>query len=137
MLKLSAKGDYGLMLIKQLALLPAGSFMPIREAASQTNMPFKYLERVALALAGAGIIVSKEGQGGGYALSRPTALISLVEVLSSLEGRVDPVVCTHDGKCCDRKNACERKTGWQTVHNKMYQVLSQYSVADILKTINQ
>ena len=135
MLTLSARGDYGLMFLKHLSALAAGQYATVRAVAESQKLPLKYLERVAAALASAGIVTSREGQGGGYALAKPAAQVPLAQVLEVLEGALEPVVCTHDGTCCSRSAACERKTGWQAVHGKLYQVLAQHSLADILLTI--
>lgn len=135
MLTLSAKGDYGLMLLKKLATLQAGQYLPVREVVAASNLPLKYLERVAAALAASGILVSREGQGGGYALARAPEEVKLADVLAVLEGELEPIHCTHDGHCCVRQAACERKTGWQAVHSKLYQVLARHSLADIFATM--
>jgi len=125
------------MFLKQLAVLPAGQFATVRKIAEESKLPIKYLERVAGALASARILDSREGQGGGYALAKPAKEVKLTDVISVLEGELEPVHCTHDGRCCDRQNACERKTGWQQVHGKLYEILSQHTLADVLESIKQ
>ncbi len=135
MLKLSASGDYGLMFLGYLAGLPRGRYVSLATIARQRHLPLKYLERVARGLAQQGVVLSREGRRGGYALTRSPAKLKLTDVLSVLEGQVEPVVCTHDGRCCERQTACERKTGYQKVHAKLYKLLSNYSLADILPTV--
>ena len=135
MFTLSARGDYGLIFLKYLSALPPGHYATVRAIAESQKLPLKYLERVAAALVSAGIVVSREGQGGGYALAKPVTQVQLADVLEVLEGTLEPVTCTHDGTCCEREAACERKTGWQNVHSKLYQVLAQHTLADILSTI--
>jgi len=135
MFTLSARGDYGLMFLKHLSALPVGQYVTARVVAEERKLPLKYLERVAAALVGAGIVLSREGQGGGYALAKPATRVPLPQVLEVLEGALEPVHCTHDGACCEREAACERKTGWQDVHSKLYQVLAEHSLADVLSTI--
>ncbi len=137
MFTLSARGDYGLMFLKYLTTLKPGQYATVRTVAEEQGLPFKYLERVAAALVSSGIVVSREGQGGGYALAKPVAQIRLAEVLEALEGTLEPVTCTHDGTCCERQAACERKTGWQNVHSKLYQVLAQHSLADVLSSMQE
>lgn len=135
MLKLSARGDYGLMFLQYLAELPSGRSTTVKWVAQERHLPVKFLERQAAALAEAGIVTSRPGQGGGYALAKPAAKLPLVTVLEALEGGLEPVHCTHDGRCCDRVAACERKTGWQAMHSKLYELLSAYSLADILASM--
>lgn len=135
MLQLSSKGDYGLMFLKHLAQLPLGQFATVKQIAEAHTLPEKYLERVASALAEAGILLSRSGQGGGYALAKTPRELPLVAVLQVLEGELEPVKCTHDGRCCERASACGRKTGWQHVQTRLYQLLSNYSLADVLASV--
>jgi Rrf2 family protein len=136
MLNLSARGDYGLMFLKFLSALPPGGYATVRTVAEAKSLPIKYLEQVAAALARAGVLRSREGSGGGYALARPPDELKLVEVLGVLEGELEPVRCTHSGECCNRQQACEHKTGWQTMHSKLYDILAKHTLADILSTIH-
>ena len=133
MLSLSANGDYGLMLLKELAQAKSGEFVSLGSLAAERQLPRKYLDHVATLLVVAGLVVAREGRGGGYALRRPAQAIGFVEVLEALEGELAPVVCTHDGKCCHRRVACERKTGWQTLHKELYNLLKSKTLADVLR----
>ncbi|HAO81663.1 MAG: Transcriptional regulator, BadM/Rrf2 family [Parcubacteria group bacterium GW2011_GWD2_43_10] len=134
MLNLSANGDYGLLLLKELSLAQPGQYLSLATLARTKHLPRKYLDHVARQLVTAGVISAREGRGGGYILSKPVNQIKFVEVLKALEGELEPVHCTHDGKCCDRKFACERKTGWQEVHAQLYKLLQNKTLADVIKT---
>ena len=135
MLKLSARGDYGLLLVGYLAGLPKGQYVSLATIARQRRLPLKYLERLAHRLLAERLVASRQGKRGGYALAQPPAKLKLTDVLRALEGELEPARCTHDGRCCERQAACERKTGYQKVHSKLYRLLAQYTLADILPTI--
>ncbi len=135
MLKLSARGDYGLLLVGYLAGLPKGQYASLARVAKERHLPLKYLERLARRLLAGHLVVSRQGKVGGYALARPPTKLKLTDVLRALEGELEPVHCTHDGRCCERQVACERKTGYQKVHSKLYRLLAQYTLADILPII--
>ena len=83
---------------------------------------------------GAGVAVGGDDSGGGSVVfDARGGAIGFVEVLEALEGELAPVVCTHDGKCCHRRVACERKTGWQTLHKELYNLLKSKTLADVLR----
>lgn len=136
MLKLSAQGDYGLILLKDLATLSDG-YHTIKNLAESRGLPIKYLERIAVALTRAGILDSREGQGGGYKLAKSPTELKLTEVMLVLESLEEPVRCMHDGSCCDRAKACPHKTGWDKIHNKLYKLLCDSSLADIFDSIDR
>ncbi len=132
MLNLSAKGDYGLVFLQQLAKLPKGQYLGLREVANAHNLPLKYLEQLAYKLARAGVVASREGKSGGYALVKKPSAISLGKVLEVLEGGLSPTVCAAGCSLCSRQQACEKKTGWKKIHQQLYKVISKYTLADIL-----
>lgn len=132
MLNLSAKGDYGLVFLRELAKLSKGQYLGLREVAKAHNLPFKYLEQLAHKLTQAGVVVSREGKGGGYALAKKPSVISLIKVLEVLEGELSPAVCAAGCGLCSRQQACEKKTGWQKIHKQLYKTVSKYTLADVL-----
>ncbi len=133
MLSLSANGDYGLFLLRELARVPKGTYVSLAGLAAGQHLPRKYLEQVAVTLVRAGIVESREGRGGGYRLSRDAGTIKLIDVLSALEGTLEPVVCTHCSSCCERAAACERKTGWRELHRQLFDTLKSKTLADVVK----
>ncbi|MDP3986420.1 MAG: Rrf2 family transcriptional regulator [Candidatus Veblenbacteria bacterium] len=132
MLSLSAHGDYGLLLLRALASAKSGQYVSLAKLAQERHLPRKYLDHVAKQLVVAGVIVAREGRAGGYALRKPVEEIRFVEVLEALEGSLGPTQCTHDGECCERQAACERKTGWQALHKELFNLLKSKTLADVL-----
>ncbi len=53
----------------------------------------KFLEQILLALRHAGLLASKRGVGGGYALVKGPAEITLGEIIRALDGPLAPVPC--------------------------------------------
>lgn len=74
--------------------LPAGATLPASRLAEYHNVPAPYLAKALQALAGAGIVRSLPGRGGGYRLSRPAAQISLLDVVLAVEGDDPAFRCT-------------------------------------------
>ena len=59
--------------------------MLVREIAELTEMPFPYLSKIFQRLGEAGIVESKRGYKGGVKLTRPPALISLLQIEAAVE----------------------------------------------------
>jgi Rrf2 family cysteine metabolism transcriptional repressor len=63
----------------------------IRDIAERHGIPQHYLEQILVILRKAGYVESYRGAQGGYALARDPDSISILEVLSRLEGRLQVV----------------------------------------------
>jgi len=69
--RISAKGEYAIQAVLDLALHRDRGLTPIQEIARRQAIPQRYLEQVLLALKRAGLLTSKRGSLGGYHLTRP------------------------------------------------------------------
>jgi Rrf2 family protein len=85
-MRLSTKGEYGLLALVDLAL--QGDQDPVQAVhiAARQGIPKQYLDQLLLALRKAGLVASSRGRQGGYRLARPANSITLLEVVTALEG---------------------------------------------------
>src|SRR5262245_18843521 len=84
--RISAKGEYAIQAVLDLALHRQRGLTPIQEIAARQAIPQRYLEQVLLALKRSGLLTSKRGSAGGYHLTRPPEDITVRAVLSAGEG---------------------------------------------------
>jgi Rrf2 family transcriptional regulator, cysteine metabolism repressor len=87
-MRVSAKGEYAIRALLDLAVHHGEGLVPIQEVARRQGIPQRYLEQVLLVLKRAGFLDSKRGATGGYQLVRAPAAITVGEVLRAVEGRV-------------------------------------------------
>lgn len=92
-MKLSKKTEYALRALIELALHADQGNLQSQELARRENIPVKFLEQILLALKNAGVLQSRRGAGGGYALNRPAAQITLGEVIRLIEGPLMLLEC--------------------------------------------
>lgn len=52
--------------------------------AEKTKVPRRYLTRVLQDLAGAGLVDSRSGPGGGYSLAQPTDRLTILDVVNAV-----------------------------------------------------
>ena len=86
---LSAKARYGLQAAYDLALHAGGGPRQTREVAADQGIPQQFLEQVLAQLKRALLVRSYRGSHGGYALAREPAQISVLEVLTCLDGPLE------------------------------------------------
>lgn len=77
-----------------LAWLPAGTALPIARLAELNELPPAYLNKQFQALARAGVVASRAGAGGGFALARPADRITVLDIVQAIEGVEPAFRCT-------------------------------------------
>ena len=82
-----------------LAWLPAGTALPTARLAELNELPAAYLNKQFQALARAGIVVSRPGAGGGFALARPANEISVLDIVQAIDGSDPAFRCTEIRQC--------------------------------------
>ena len=81
-MRISKRGEYGLRAMILLASnQQKNGVMQIKAIAAAERIPVKFLEQILLALKNAGILHSKMGIGGGYALAKPANEIMLGKII--------------------------------------------------------
>lgn len=88
-MRLSTKGEYGLLAVMDLALHSLEAPVQSAQIAERQNIPKQYLDQLLLSLKKAGLVESSRGRQGGYQLARSASHINLLQVVRALEGSID------------------------------------------------
>jgi Rrf2 family protein len=80
----TAKADYAVRAAVELAAV--GGLVNAEQIAQAQDIPLNFLENILRDLRRAGIVESRRGQAGGYALARPAEQISVADVIRAVEG---------------------------------------------------
>lgn len=134
-MRLSARGQYGLRAVVELAgAYPRGP-LPLREIAQAQEVSPAYLEQIMLALRRAGLVASVRGARGGYILARHPQEITVGQVVRALEGPIAPVSCAseQDTVLCDRAASCPARRAWLRLRDGIAQALDTTTIAELLE----
>ena len=109
----------------------------IGEIAAQERIPRKFLEQILLELKRHGILLSKRGKLGGYALLMPADQITFGQVLRILDGPLAPLPCLSRiayRRCvdCRTEEDCEIRHVFAAVANSAREVLDRTTIADAI-----
>ena len=86
--KLSNKGRYGVRAIFDIAFHSGGKATQIKDISRRQAIPPRFLEQIFQDLKRAGLVTSKRGPRGGYALAMDPAEIRLGDIVRALEGPI-------------------------------------------------
>ncbi|PKM88558.1 hypothetical protein CVU83_01480 [Candidatus Falkowbacteria bacterium HGW-Falkowbacteria-2] len=131
MFQISAKTDYGLLIMLELAR-HTDQVVPLSPLAKRLKVSSPYLSQIANHLQKAGLIISREGSGGGYTLARPASKIEVMSVLEALSGEMK-VRCTHSGGACPHFRDCGLKSAWPILIDDIKLSLSKRTLSSLLK----
>jgi Rrf2 family protein len=86
-MRLSARADYGLRAVIEIAAVSDGRVTAEQVARAQ-QIPVKFLETILTQLRRAGLVRSQRGPDGGFLLARPAGEISLADILRAVDGQL-------------------------------------------------
>ena len=133
---LTNKGKYGLKAMLHLAQLREDEIAQVAQIAKANNIPKKFLDQILADLRRVGLVHSKKGKAGGYALAKPANEIPVGQIIRAIDGPLAPFLCasvTAYRPCddCDEDVCAVRKLMLQA-RNALAGVLDTQTLADML-----
>lgn len=102
-MKLSVKVDYACRVLVQLTRLhERGELAHIESLARVEAVPATYLVQILGELRNGGLVTSRRGKQGGYSLARPPAEITLLDVVTLVEGDILEIAPVAEGESSRR-----------------------------------
>jgi len=133
---ISKKTKYGLQALQLLGAEYGNGPLLIADLSQRARIPKKFLEYILLQLKNAGVLQSRKGKGGGYALAKPPGEISIGRAIRILEGPLAPVACVSESayqRCteCDDEATCGIRLVMKDVRDAMTEILDKSSLSDM------
>ncbi len=123
-MKISVKVDYACRVMAELARLHGtGALAQIEQLARAEAVPANFLAQILIKLRDHGLIASRRGNHGGYALARSPEEISLYDILVAVEGR-----CLHLSGNFDGRSGRRLKQMWDEISHVLVQKTKSYTL---------
>ncbi len=134
---LSQKCKYALQALLSLAREPTQNLALVSDIAERENLPKKFLEAILLELNRNGLVRSRRGRGGGYALAKPADLITFGQVVRIIDGPLAPLSCVsvnYYRRCDDCKDEqnCDIRKVMRRVRDSIAAELDGTSLQDAI-----
>ena len=91
-MRVSAKSDYALRALIELAVRFEGDPVSAEELGRLQTIPHGFLQAILADMRRAGIVVSQRGQSGGWRLAAKAADVTVADVIRAVDG---PLVSIH------------------------------------------
>ena len=131
-MRISAKADYAVRAAAELAAAqPDGRPVKGEHHAAAQTIPQNFLENILADLRNAGLVQTRRGAEGGYALTRPASEIALADVLRAVEGPLAAVQGTRPEGLRYRGAAARLPEVWVALRANVRDVLERVTLADL------
>ena len=132
MFKLKRMTDYAIVVLGVLAHR-RGEIMATAQLARLTGLNQPTIAKVAKTLVSADLLETQRGVRGGYRLARPSAMISLVQIVEAMEGPIAVNDCVEGAQDpCMVSNCCFMSRNWNRVNLAVRNALSDVSLEDLI-----
>jgi Rrf2 family protein len=138
---LSQRSQYAVRAVFELAKRDGSGTVKAASIAEAQYVPVRFLENILGQLRHAGIIDSVRGKDGGYRLSRPPELVSVGQVIRSVQGPLSAVDCIvpRPGDQAGTVRECALRPGcvllpmWEKAHEAMMAVYDGTTFGDLVE----
>lgn len=116
-MRLTAQADYAIVMMSAAARHGCGARFSATLLSGETGVPLPTAQKLMQRLAGAGLLSSLRGTGGGFKLTRPAAAITLADIIEAIEGPIAMTTCVDDARDdCALEGSCQTRPHWGAVN---------------------
>jgi Rrf2 family protein len=127
-MKISAKVDYACRVLAELARMHGSTELAqIEHLARVEHVPSNFLAQILSELRNGGLITSRRGIQGGYALARAPDQISLYDIFSVIDGEVLGLSGNHEGR-----SGRKMREVWGEIRQNLAEEMKHYTLDKLL-----
>jgi Rrf2 family iron-sulfur cluster assembly transcriptional regulator len=130
-MRLSTKGRYAVTAMLDLAVHDDQQPVTLAEISECQGISLSYLEQLFAKLRRSGLVEGVRGPGGGYRLARAREAISIADIISAVDEKVDSTICAGKENCQDG-DRCLTHELWSGLSCQIYSFLDGISLAEFL-----
>jgi Rrf2 family protein len=131
---ITREADYAVRLMVGLASREQGVVVSARALAAESDVPYELARTILGNLADAGILDSRRGRSGGFALARPASDIRLGDILAVAGETLQLNVCVADPSNCGRSGTCPVHPIWSAASDVLRGFLATQTLAQVAAT---
>lgn len=133
MIRFSKMADYGVLLLGHMARPSADGLASASGLATQLHMPQSVVSNLLKSFREHGLLESRRGLHGGYRLARPSAGISLLEILRAIDGPVHLTDCAafELTGICEYEDVCASRSPLRAVNQRIVEMLAEITLEQI------
>ena len=133
-MRLTSLSDYAVVLLAAAARYPAGARLSATLLAEETGVPLPTAQKLTGRLAGAGLLETARGAGGGFRLARTAHDISLADIVEAVEGPILMTSCVDNARHdCALESSCAVRPHMGVVNGAVRGALAAVSLEQLAR----
>ena len=104
-MQITRTADYGVRVLTHLARLPPGTRQTAAELAAVSHAPVTFVAKILQRLVAARLVMSHRGFEGGFELGREPGSVSVLDIVTVLDGPLCLNDCLPGGGGCESDGA--------------------------------
>lgn len=133
----SRQCEYAIQAILFLALKEDDKMVSIRELTDNFDIPYHFLAKILQNLTHRGFLKSSRGSSGGFSLAKPASEITLLEIVSAIDGTKIRESCIMGFPDCTDTARCALHEYWAKSREDIFNVLEQKTIDHMAKAMKK
>jgi Rrf2 family iron-sulfur cluster assembly transcriptional regulator len=129
---ITREADYAVRLTVGLAAHGDGEVVSARALAETCEVPYELARTILGNLAETGVLESRRGRSGGFALARSASEIKLGQVLAAAGETLQLNICVGSPARCGRSAKCPVHPVWDEASQRLREFIGEKTLAEIL-----
>ena len=127
-MRVSAKSDYALRALIELASRTDGSPVSAEEIGRLQDIPHGFLQAILADLRRAGVVMSQRGQSGGWRMARDAETVTVADVIRAVDGPLVSVYGLRPEAVSYNQSADVLQHVWIAARTSLREVFEQVSI---------
>ena len=130
-MRVSAKADYALRALIELASGEGSTAISAEELGRRQEIPHGFLQAILADLRRAGVVISQRGQAGGWRLARQASEVSVADVIRAVDGPLVSVYGLRPEAVSYNARADVLQHVWIAARRSLRDVFEEVSIAQL------
>ncbi|NTU52576.1 MAG: Rrf2 family transcriptional regulator [Chlorobiaceae bacterium] len=128
---LNKETDYAVRSLISLGMKPEG-WVSAKVISEEQSIPYQFLRRILQELIRNGLVLSKEGAGGGVKLGKEPDEIGVTDVIEIFQGKVQVSECMFRKKICSNRANCVLRHEIMRIERLVNQEFSKVTIGKLI-----
>jgi len=131
-MKLSTKGRYAVTAMMDIAIHDKFGPVTLAEISQCQGISLSYLEQLFAKLRKRGLVEGVRGPGGGYRLAKAASDITVADIISAVDEKMDATRCAGRQDCYEGRR-CLTHDLWTDLSRQIFSFLSEITLAQFVE----